>query len=150
MSEQVKTTVLISYNAVANFQSGWHGNKRLFVHANSDGWWAGDTGSGRNNHERAQSVMGSLSHQFYGKFEVPVKNVDEFFIYAGLNAMESALNMALRLKELSRGAKVTVVACSCNWSEKERILLGSGIELLPCSCGGQDKMGDIAQKILAA
>jgi len=150
MSEQVKTTVLISYNAVDGFQSGWHGDKRLFVHANGDGKWGSDTGSGENKRVRAQSVMGSLSHQFYGKLNVPVKDVDEFFIYAGTNAMKSALDMALRLRELSEGTKLTVVACSCDWEEKLRILKGSGIELLKCACGGQSRMGDIAQKVLAA
>ena len=150
MSQLVKTIVLISYNAVNGFQTGWHGDKHLFVHANGDGGWGCDTGSGRNKEERAQSVMGSLSHQFYGKLTVPVKDVDEFFIYAGLHAMRSALAMAKSLKELSNGVKVTVVACDCRWGEKERILRGSGIELLQCGCGGQNKMGDIAQKVLGA
>lgn len=145
---KVKTTVLVSYNAVEGFSSGWRGDGRLFIHANDDGEWGSGTGRGGNDMDRATSVMRSLEHNFYRELKVPVQDVDEFFLYAGLNAMKAALELALHLKKLT-GAGVTVVACSCDWDEKGRILRGSGVPLMKCLCGGQDKMADIARKVLS-
>jgi len=147
--QSVKTTVLISYNQIDGYGNGWHGDGKVFVHANADSRWGSENGSGSSDRERASSVMGSLRHNFYGSLSVPVKDVDVFYIYAGLNAMESALGMARQLKEMVPEAKVAVVACDCDWGQKQQILRGSGIELLSCGCGGQSKMGRIAEMALA-
>ncbi len=144
------TTVIISYNQVNGFSPGWHGDGRLFIHANGAGKWGSDTGYGSNDEQRARSVMGSLSHQFYGRFEVPIENVDVFYIYAGLNAFREAISMALTLKARAKNARVVVVACDCDWDQKLGMLGGTGIELQGCSCGGQEKLGMIAKQILGA
>ena len=148
MDQELKTVVFISYNQVNGLTSGWHGDGRVFVHANDDGAWGSATGSGGNDYERAISVMRSLKHDFYRNLKVPVKDVDRFFIYAGLNAFQDAISLAMELKQLSE-ADVAVVACSCDWSEKQRLLEGMGIELIGCDCGGQEKMGALARRALA-
>jgi hypothetical protein len=144
---KVIASVIISYNRVDGFAPGWHGDGRLFIHANGDGEWGSDTGYGKNDEQRARSVMGSLSHGFYGRLEVPIENVDVFYIYAGLNAFKEAIFMALNLKKV-QNARVVVVACDCDWDQKQEMLRGTGIELQECWCGGQEKLGMIAKQIL--
>jgi len=94
--------------------------------------------------------MGSLSHNFYGKLEIPVENVKQFYIYAGSNAMQDALDMARRIKMMTKNTPVSVVACDCKWAEKKEILADTDIPLLMCECGGQSFLGDLAEKILAS
>lgn len=142
--EKQGITVLISYNSVAGFRSGWHKDNQVFVCANDAGQGA-STGEGRDNEQRAGSVMHSISNRFY-RGNVPVESVERFYVYAGLNALEGAISIAKSLQSAAPGAPITVVACGCNWDKKLRLLAGTGIHLIECECGGRETMGGIAER----
>lgn len=137
--------VLISYNPVAGFRSGWHKNNRLFVCANDAGNGA-DNGEGRDNKQRAGSVMHSISGRFY-RGSVPVEGVKQFYVYAGLNALEGAISMAKGLQSNAPGAPITVAACSCDWEKKRQLLSGTDIRIVECECGGRETLGRIASQV---
>lgn len=143
--KDAKITVLISYNEVKGFSSGWHANKRLYVCANDAGRGR-DTGKGNSDEEKAGSVMHDISGSYYHG-NVPVKKIERYYVYAGLNAMDQALSMAESLRRTS-SAPVTVVACHCRSGEKERLLSGNGIDIIWSECGGKDTMGELAKEIL--
>jgi len=136
-----KTVVLISYNQVEGFRSGWHARKKVFVCANDAGRGY-RTGNGDDDDSKAGSVLHKLSGQYRGA--VPVERVKHYYIYAGLHAMDQALGMAKSLNSQSQ-APVTIVACSCQSRKKEQILDGSGIPIKWCECGGESTMGGIAK-----
>ncbi|MBT6930509.1 MAG: hypothetical protein HN986_06735 [Candidatus Marinimicrobia bacterium] len=138
-----KTLVLISYNQVSGFQSGWHGKNRVYICANDQGRGY-DTGSGKTDKERAGSVMHKISGDYY-KGSVPVDNVEQFIVYAGLNALRSAIFMAKDLSEQAPGIPVIVAACDCKWREKRELLAGTNIRLEECECGGKHTMGRFAR-----
>lgn len=142
------TTVVISYNDVAGFPSGWHGNQKLFVCANDDGM-AASTGEGGSNQQRAGSVMHRISGTFY-RGSVPVGIVQRFLVYAGLNALEGAIAMAKDLWVKSPNAKITVVSCHCDFGHKRALLKDTNIDMISCECGGQDTLGRIAREVLAS
>lgn len=146
--EKKGTVVLVSYNSVANYRSGWHGNDRLFVCANDQGRGA-VTGNGSDDKQRANSVMHSISGSFY-RGSVPVENVERFYVYAGLNAFEGAISMARSLQNRASGAPVTVVACGCDRNRKRELLRDTGIDMVSCECGGRETLGDIARKAMSA
>lgn len=137
-----RTTVLISYNPVNGFSSGWHARRKVFVCANDAGRGA-DTGNGENDRQRAGSVMHKLSGQFY-RGTVPVERVKHYYIYAGLNAFEQAIGIAKSLRTQNQ-SPVTVVACNCETSEKRELLEGTGINIKWCECGGRHTLGRIAE-----
>lgn len=142
-----KTTVVISYNPVKGFNSGWHEGKdvQVFICANDDGWGC-DTGKGDDDYERAGSVMHDLGHEYYdGK--VPVEGVQEYFVYSGLYAFRQAISMAEELKQKS-GAQTSVVACSCRWDKKENMLDRAEIPLIKCECGGRVFLGKMVREML--
>ena len=141
-----KTTVLISYNSVKGFKSGWHANKKLYICANDIGRGK-DTGRGSTEVEKAGSVMHSISGSYYNG-SVPVEKVEHYYVYAGLNAMNQAVYMATSLKKES-SAPVTVVACNCSSSQKRQILSANNIDIIWSGCGGETTMGRIAQEMLA-
>lgn len=147
---ETQTVVIISYNTVRGFCNGWHGGTKLFIHANKDGQRGWASGQGNDDYERAQSVMAGLRHDFYGALQIPVNNVKQYYIYAGLYAMKTALEMAEQIKAKTDGAPVTVVACGCKWGEKKQILNGTSIPMVECSCGGEKYLGQLAQDILDA
>ena len=138
-----ETTVLISYNPIHGFQSGWHEGNRLFVCANDSGY-ATSTGEGADDFARAANVMHSISGQYY-QGEVPVNNVKRYFIYAGLYAFKQALAIAKSFRSCNN-APVTVVACKCQGREKEDILSGTGIDIVWSECSGQATMGRLAKQ----
>jgi len=140
-----KVSVIISYNPVEGFNSGWHGNGKLFICA-SDAGWGAKVGQGKNNYEKASSVMHQISHQYYDG-QVPIENVNHYYIYAGLYAFKSAISLAKELKQKS-SAPVSVVACSCKLSEKKELLSDQQIPLINCECGGKSYLGKLAHKIL--
>lgn len=140
------TTVLISYNPVNGFRSGWYARRRVFVCA-SDKGFGSDIGGGKNDYERAGSVMHKLSGEYY-RGSVPVERVKHYFIYAGLYAMDQAIGIAKSLKSQSSNAPVTVVACSCDSSKKRALLDGTGIDITWCECGGHKTMGSIAESVI--
>lgn len=144
---KAKTLVLISYNPVNGFASGWHGNRKLFVCA-SDNGRGRDVGDGQNEKERAGSVMHKISGDFY-KGSVPVENVREFVVYAGLNALEGAIYMAKGLKEKAPSVPVTVAACRCDWDKKKNLLAGTDIRIISCECSGRDTLGNFAKQAVA-
>ena len=137
-----KTTVLISYNPISGFSSGWHARKRIFVCA-SDTGFGQDVGNGKDNYSRAGSVMHRISGQFY-RGSVPTERIKRYYVYAGLAAMRQAINMAKSLRSESQ-APVTVVACDCNAREKRDLLEGTGIDIMWCECGGHKTLGRIAE-----
>lgn len=142
------TTVVISYNDVAGFPSGWHGNQKLFVCANDAGM-ASRTGEGKSDQRRAGSVMHRISGTFY-RGSVPVENVQRFFVYAGLNALEGAVAMAKGIWVKHPNAKITVVSCHCDRGRKRALLEGTSIDMISCECGGQHTLGRIAREALAS
>ena len=137
-----KTTVLISYNPVGSFRSGWHADNRVFVCANDAGYGR-ITGDGRNGDQKAGSVMHHISGQFYHG-SVPVNEVKRYYVYAGLHAMEQAISMARNLRSQAQ-APVTLVACNCDANEKRNLLMGTDITIEWCECGGKSTMGRIAE-----
>ncbi|OGD31807.1 hypothetical protein A3C91_00055 [Candidatus Azambacteria bacterium RIFCSPHIGHO2_02_FULL_52_12] len=140
------TVVLVSYNAVAGFRSGWHANNRVFVCANDSGQGA-NTGEGRDNKQRAGAVMHTISNRFY-RGSVPVEGVERFYVYAGLNAFEGAISMARSLQFHAPGAPITVAACGCDWQKKLQLLEGSGIHMVKCECSGRETLGRIARQAI--
>jgi|SRR3989344_3167677 len=140
------TTVIISYNDVSGFLSGWHGDQRLFICANDAGM-ASQTGEGSTDRQRAGCVMHRICGTFY-RGSVPVENVQQFFVYAGLNAFEGAIAMAKDLWKKCPTAKVTVVSCHCDSNQKQRLLRDTGVGMIPCVCGGHSKLGEIAREAL--
>ncbi|OGF25085.1 hypothetical protein A2303_05685 [Candidatus Falkowbacteria bacterium RIFOXYB2_FULL_47_14] len=141
-----RTTVLISYNRVEGFESGWHGQKRLFVCANDAGRGS-NTGEGWSDNERAGSVMHSISGQYYHG-AVPVKSVKEYFVYAGLYAFEQAIHIARSLRKAS-GKPTTLVACHCRSAQKVDMLRLTGIRIIWSECGGSRTMGELGKKAIA-
>lgn len=144
---KAKTLVLISYNPVNGFPSGWHSDRKLFVCANDNGRGA-SVGDGKNEKEKAGSVMHKISGNFYNG-SVPVENVREFVVYAGLNALEGAIYMAKGLKEKASSVPVTVAACSCDWDKKKNLLADTGIRIISCECGGRNTLGNLAKQAVA-
>lgn len=142
--EEQGITVLISYNPVAGFRSGWHKNDRVFVCANDHGQGA-VTGEGCDHKQRARSVMHSISNRFY-RGSVPVEGVKHFYVYAGLNALEGAISMAKSLQSTAPGAPITVIACDCDWDKKHQLLAGTNICIKKCECGGRETMGALARQ----
>lgn len=139
--------VLISYNQISGFESGWRETEqgKVFIHACDKG--AGmDVGYGKTDQDRAKSVMKRLKFEFYGELEVPIKDVDLFLIYAGLYAMQEAIKLAQRIKQ--DGGQVKVVACDCDLEEKKQLLEAAEIPLIICECGGEEDMGRLAKEIL--
>lgn len=145
-SKNGKTVVLISYNSVEGFNSGWHGENRVYVCANDKGR-ARETGNGRDDKERACSVMHNISGSYYHG-SVPIENVEEYVVYSGLNALESAIYMAKDLNDKAPDVPVTVAACGCSWGRKEKLLSGTNIRLESCECGGKSTMGEFARKAM--
>jgi len=143
-----KTLVLISYNPINGFESGWHGDGKLFVCASDKGAGA-VVGDGSDNKQRASSVMHRISGRFYFG-SVPVENVGQFIVYAGLNAFEGAIDMAKGLKERAPSATVTIAACSCDWEKKEELLRSTDIRLEQCECSGKDTLGRFAKQAIAS
>lgn len=141
-----RTTVLISYNPVSGFSSGWHARKKIFVCASDVGFGA-NVGDGKDKYSKAGSVMHQISGQFY-RGSVPVDRVKRYYVYAGLNAMRQAINMAISLRSESQ-APVTVIACDCDAREKRNLLEGTGIDIKWCECGGNKTMGRIAEQAIA-
>jgi CheY-like chemotaxis protein len=141
-----KTVVLISYNSVKGFDSGWHGEDRVYVCANDQGR-ARVTGNGRTDKERAGSVMHKISNNYYHG-SVPVENVKQYIVYSGLNALDSAIYMAKDLSKQAPDVPVTVAACGCSWGRKEDLLRGTNISLEGCECGGASAMGRFAQNAM--
>ncbi len=137
-----RTIVLISYNRVDGFSSGWHARRKVFVCANGEGRGA-STGEGKDKYARAGSVMHNISGQYYNG-AVPVERVKHYYIYAGLYAMEQAIGIAKSLRS-KNGSPVTVVACSCDTGKKENLLADTGISIKWCECGGESTMGRIAE-----
>jgi len=139
--------VIISYNPVRGYNSGWHesAKARVFVCANDNGRGC-DTGKGDTDYERAGSVMHDLGHDYYNG-KVPVKDVKEYIVYSGLYAFRSAIDMARMLKQESN-ALVTIVACSCEWPEKERMVAKVNIPLIRCECSGRGFLGERVGELL--
>ncbi len=146
MDSEIKTTVLISYNRIDGFCSGWHADGKVYVCANNAGRGR-DTGEGRDCDAKAGSVMHSISGQYYHG-TVPVEKVKRYYVYAGLHAMRQAIGMAKDLRSRSQ-APVTVVACDCESYEKRNLLSGTGIDIIWCGCGGEVKMGRLAEAAVA-
>lgn len=136
-----RSVVLISYNPVNGFRSGWHADGRVYVCASDNGFGC-NVGEGSNDHARAGSVMHKLSGQYY-KGTVPVERVKHYYIYAGLYAMDQAISIAKSLRSQNE-APVTVVACDCESRQKKNLLSGTGIDINWCECGGHRTMGRIA------
>ncbi len=141
-----KTTVLISYNKIDGFRSGWHAKNKVFICANDKGRGS-ETGQGEDRATKAGNVMHRLSGSYYHG-AVPVKQVEQYYVYSGLHAMRQAIGMAKSLRSESQ-APVTVVACNCDAREKENLLQGTGIDLIWCECGGETKMGQLAKATMA-
>lgn len=147
MKKKRPTSVIISYNPVDGYNSGWHesAKARVFVCANDQGYGS-ETGKGDTDYERAGSVMHDLGHDYYdGK--VPVKDVREYIVYSGLYAFRSAISMARMLKQESNVA-VTIVACSCEWPEKKQMVAKAIIPLVRCECGGREFLGRKVDELL--
>lgn len=142
-----KTVVLISYNKIHGFQSGWHGGKRIYICANDAGR-GHETGEGRSDQDKANGVMHKISGRYYHG-AVPVENVERYYIYAGLYAFSQAIDLAKSIFD-KNGKPTTVVACSCDKMKKESLLAGTGITLAMCECGGESSLGRIVEKILEA
>ena len=140
------TTVIISYNNVKGFTSGWHGGDKLFICANDQGRGSA-SGSTGTEQQRAGSTMHRISHQYYDG-EVPVNNVTQYIVYAGLNALHGAIDMAIGLWQHAPDVPILVVACSCDWTEKTQRLEGTGIGLQQCECGGSKTLAAFARAAL--
>lgn len=137
------TTVVISYNPISGFDSGWHGGGRLFVCASDEGRGAG-IGVGSDNRRRAESVMRSL----FGHYHVPVKDVQQYVLYAGFHAFDGVIALAKELEHIAPGVPIVVAACDCHWEKKVDLLRGTGIRMILCECGGSGTLGKIAQESL--
>lgn len=141
-----KITVFISYNPVEGFTSGWHG--KVFICANDAGYGR-NTGKGRDGYQRAKSVMHKLSGKYYHG-SVPVEDVRQYIVYAGLCAFDGAISMAKTLRSLAKGVPVTVAACGCDWTEKQQLLQGTDIQLISVECTGSYALGKMAQDAMGA
>ena len=141
-----ETTVVISYNSVSGFKSGWHGGKRLFVCANDAGRGF-LTGIGDTDEQRAANAMHRISGQFYNG-AVPVECVKHYYIYAGLTAFTQALSIAKSLMTQS-DAPVTVVACDCQIGEKQSLIRNLGVKILRCECSGSATLGRLSREAVS-
>lgn len=146
--EPNKTLVLISYNPVNGFESGWHGSGKLFVCASDNGAGA-CIGDGADNKQRAGSVMHKISGSFHFG-SVPVENVKQFIVYAGLSAFEGAIYMAQSLKKSAPGVPITIIACSCYWDRKVKLLRDTDIGIEKCECGGESTLGRLAKQAITS
>lgn len=143
---QGTTTVFISYNNIEGYPSGWHKENRVFICANDNGKGA-MTGDGQGPENRAGSVMHNISGQFYHG-SVPVEQIKEYVVYAGINAMHQAIAMAKDLKARVSDIPVIVVSCKCKQDEKKKLLKGLDINVLPCECGGHKTMSRMVTDLL--
>ena len=139
------TTVLISYNQIKGFDSGWHADGKVYVCAND----AGLDSAGDERRREAGAAMHNVSNAYYHG-SVPTEQVERYIVYSGLNALRSAISMAKDLCEQAEGVPVVVAGCDCRWDEKVQLLRGTGIELIRSGCGGRVTMGNLAQKACEA
>ena len=142
------TTVIISYNDVNGFSSGWHGNQQLFVCANDAGP-AVNTGDGNTTEQRLKSVTHKIADAYY-KGTIPIENVGCFYVYAGMHAFQSAIGIARILQRKCPLSDIALVSCKCDRRKKEILLWDTRIRWIPCECGGNETLGEIASKAVLA
>jgi len=135
-----KTSVIITYNNVENYKSGIYGDGKLLI--------VSDT---KRTYEKAPEVTKKNLEKIYGTFDI--KNdkdkIKDIYIYVGLNAIEEPLNLAMSLAHDIR-KQIYVMACSCQWDEKASRVKNTGLDVIihQVTCGGQEDLMDVADKIL--
>jgi len=155
MPEEIKTTVIITYNSVEGFGPGWHQGARLFIHSLENGW-ANEKGKGETPEQRRANTIIELAKSFPSELNVSIKTVDEFYIYAGEGTFASSLALMLDIAKANPKARMVLVACPCLWDYKVESVYGYNqnkdgcpIEIIPCECGGQHFLSRLAKQIIS-
>jgi len=135
-----KKALLVSYNPVGDFTIGRFEGKH--VNILSGNHYHNCIGSEKRRVRDAEEELGALVHGLKTK---DLDSVDQIIAYVGKCGFDRAVKVIERF--VNEGRKVTMVACDCNWSAKQHIASRLGIPLVECSCGGESKMGEIAERI---
>lgn len=147
----MKNVGFVTYNTVGqgNYPDGWHERDgfRAFLLQNSKGEkYAVENATGKDGWKsddfRRSQYKGVVSEEvetLWGKLRTILPELDHLVVYVGASGSENAIAYAAEL-----GAdKVTIVACDCGLSQKERLLqqhdLLAATKVL-CGCGGRRAM----------
>lgn len=128
-----KSTVIITYNDVINFPAGTYGDGDLVVYS-----------SDRRHYENSPEALGRVLHSIHGRLNP--EDIDRIYVYAGLSAMDGALNVA---RSLADTGKLTLVGCSCGDYKKSSFAQRHDVPLVWSECGGRSTLEHIARRTLA-
>ena len=130
-----KTHLVLTYNNVEKYPAGVYQGKKnkVIVHSQD-----------KRYYNESPKKLSELLHSIYG--QVNMEKIDNAVVYAGLNALEGALNVASGL--VHDGKSVKVVACSCQGEQKRRFSRDRNVEINWCECGGEDTLGEMVKSLL--
>ncbi|MFT4311837.1 MAG: hypothetical protein ACMXYF_01265 [Candidatus Woesearchaeota archaeon] len=132
-----KLSIVMSYNPIEGYNEGLISGKVLVLSYE------------RFAQETAKQVIAQKTKKIFGSFDWKsdrelIKNV---FVYDGLHSRDNARYSAAALGHDIR-LEVNMLACRCNWKEKENFARSMYVKLFPVSCGGTYELGMVVDTLL--